>query len=128
MNVNEIKEYCKNKKHAYLDYPFGDIPICVKLNKKIFAQIYPNANDYKITLKCDKIKGDFYRQIYPKVVVRGYHCPPVQQPYWNTIYINEIPEDELINMIDEAYEVVMNSFTKKVQKTLKEEAMFTKGK
>lgn len=61
MNVNEIMEYCKNKKHAYLDYPFGDIPICVKLNKKIFAQIYPNANanDYKITLKCDKIKDKF---------------------------------------------------------------------
>ena len=31
---------------------------------------------------------------YPKKVVRGYHCPPVQQPYWNTIFLNDFPDEE----------------------------------
>lgn len=49
MLKDEIIEYCLNKNKAYIDYPFGDIPICFKVNKKIFAELYPLDNDYKIT-------------------------------------------------------------------------------
>lgn len=118
MKLEEIKEYCLNKWKAYEDHPFGDIPICYKLNKKIFAQIYPNREDYKITLKCTMDAGQFYRQAYPGVVVRGYHCPPVQQPYWNTVYLENFPEEELLNMIDHAYDTVLHSFSKKVQRQI----------
>ncbi len=113
-----IREYCLSKHRAYEDRPFGETPICFKLNGKIFAQLYPYAHDYKITLKCTLMQGDFYRQLYPGVVVRGYHCPPVQQPYWNTVYLENFPEDELRHMIDSAYDVVFDSFSKKVQKSL----------
>ena len=98
--------------------PFGDVPICYKLNNKIFAQLYPYEHDYKITLKCTADVGDFYRMIYPGKVVRGYHCTPVQQPYWNTIYLNDFPEDELYHLIDLAYDTVLNSFSKKVQREI----------
>lgn len=120
MQLTDIKAYCLNKWKAYEDYPFGDIPICYKLNKKVFAQIYPKPEDYKITLKCSADFGQFYRQVYPNVVVRGYHCPPVQQPYWNTIYLDNFPDEELLNMIDHAYTVVFQSFSKKVQKQILE--------
>lgn len=103
MNTEEIKNYCLGKWRAYEDSPFGDVPICYRLNKKIFAQIYPNPHDYKITLKCTPDFGQFYRQDYPGVVVRGYHCPPVQQPYWNTIYLKNFPEDELLNIFPDNY-------------------------
>ena len=115
MLVDDIKSYCLSKHKANEVYPFGDIPICYKLNNKIFAQIYPNEWDYKITLKCTAEAGQFYREVYPGKVVRGYHCPPVQQPYWNTIYLDDFPDEELLNMIDLAYETVLKSFSKKVQ-------------
>lgn len=115
MLLEDIKKYCSSKHEAYEDYPFGDVPICYKLNGKVFAQIYPYPNDYKITLKCTADAGQFYRMMYPGKVVRGYHCPPVQQPYWNTIYLDDFPDEELLNMIDHAYETVFNSFSKKVQ-------------
>lgn len=118
MHLDEIKTYCINKWKAREDYPFGEVPVCYKLNSKVFAQIYPNPEDYKITLKCTPEAGQFYRQVYPGVVVRGYHCPPVQQPYWNTVYPNQIPDDELLNMIDHAYDTVLHSFSKKVQKEI----------
>lgn len=51
-------------------------------------------------------------------VVRGYHCPPVQQPYWNTIYLEDFPDDELLNMIDLAYDTVFSKFSKKEQKRI----------
>lgn len=118
MTTEQIIQYCCSKDKSYIDYPFGDIPICIKINKKIFAQIYPLKQDYKVTLKCDASFGDFFRQQYPDVVVRGYHCPPVQQPYWNTVYIDKISDNVLLTMIDHAYNVVVKSFPKKVQKEM----------
>lgn len=118
MDVKDLKDYCGSKYKSYIDYPFGEVPICFKLNEKFFAQIYPYPNDYKITLKCEPMTGDFYRQIYPNIVVRGYHCPPVQQPFWNTIYIDRISKEELFNMIDHAYDYVLKSFSKKKQQEI----------
>lgn len=103
MTIEEIKQYCKGKPEVTEEFPFGEVPICYKLNGKIFAQIYPYAHDYKITLKCTAEVGQFYRTVYSGKVVRGYHCPPIQQPYWNTVYLEDFPEDELLNMIDLAY-------------------------
>lgn len=121
MLVNEIIEYCKNKYKAYIDYPFGDIPICFKLNNKIFAELYPLENDYKITLKCDPLLAELYRKQYEGVVIRGYHCPPVQAIYRNTVYINQTVSDEIIyEMIDHSYDEVIKSFPRKVQKQILE--------
>lgn len=120
MLLEDIKQYCKNKHKAYEEYPFGDIPICYKLNNRIFAQIYPYEMDFKVTLKCTVDTGEFYRMVYPDKVVRGYHCPLVQQPYWNTVYLDDFPEDELYNMIDHAYDTVLHSFSKKVQREIQE--------
>ena len=65
--------------------------------------------------------GDFYRQLYPETVVRGYHCPPVQQPFWNTVYLNGVVlDDELKRMIDHAYDAVIAKLPKKIQKELSE--------
>lgn len=115
MKVDDIKRYCLSKHKAYETFPFGEVPICYKLNNKIFAQLYPYERDFKITLKCAPNVGDFYRQLYPNRVVRGYHCPPVQQPYWNTVYLDDFPDNELLNMIDHAYETVLHSFSNRMQ-------------
>ena len=45
MLLEDIKKYCLGKHKAYEECPFGDIPICYKLNGKIFAQIYPYEVD-----------------------------------------------------------------------------------
>ena len=118
MLPEEIIRYCLEKPRAYETYPFGDIPVCIKVNGRIFAQLYPRREDYKITLKCTAEYGDFYRTLYPGRVVRGYHCPPVQQPYWNTVYLQDFPRDELLGMIDHAYDTVVKSFSKKVQREM----------
>lgn len=122
MNVDEIIAYCLTKRKSYIDYPFGEIPVCVKVCSHIFAQVYPVSGNYKITLKCEPMFGDFYRKQYPNTVVRGYHCPPVQQPYWNTIHMNgTVPDEELRIMIDHAYQAVIDKLPKRVQKELLKE-------
>ncbi len=117
MTVDEITAYCLQKKDAYIDFPFGEVPVCIKVHNRIFAQIYPKPGDFKITLKCGRSFGEMYRQAYPDVVVRGYHCPAVQQPYWNTVYLNgTITWDELKFMIDHVYSTVIGKLPKSLLK------------
>lgn len=112
--VNQIRSYCEKKPGAYEARPFGEYPICYKVMGKIFAQVNPGRDFYKITLKCEPQKAELYRQLYPEVVVRGYHCPPVQQPYWNTIDLNLFEDMEMLyQMIDEAYEALIQKMKKK---------------
>ena len=59
--------------------------------------------------------------VYLEKVVRGYHCPPVQQLYWNTVYLEDFPDEELLNMIDLAYYTVLEKFSKKEQRRIVEE-------
>ena len=92
-----------------------------KVNNKIFAELYPLENDYKITLKCDSLLAKLYRKQYKDVVINGYHCPPIQAIYKNTVYINKTVSDEMIfEMIDHSYDEVIKSFSNKVQKQLLE--------
>ena len=121
MQIEDITKYCLNKNKAYIDYPFGDIPICFKVNNKLFAQLYPLIDDFKITLKCDVLLAELYRKQYKGIVVKGYHCPPIQAIHFNTVYINKIKDEELYEMIDHSYNEVVKSMPKKVQKELLEE-------
>ncbi|OPX42523.1 hypothetical protein CLHUN_36480 [Ruminiclostridium hungatei] len=121
MTTDEILNYCLSKTGAYIEFPFGDMPICVKVEKRLFAQMYPSKDDYKITLNCDMATGEIYRNLYPNIVVRGYHCPPIQQPYFNTVYLDGvIPDVELQKMIDHSYSTVVRKLPRKTQKELLE--------
>lgn len=117
----QIRAYCLAKTGAYEDFPFGEYPVCYKLHGRIFAQLYPFAQNYKITLKCDPSRSDFYRTAFPDAVERGYHCPPVQQPHWNTIWLDRLPEEELWPMIDHAYERVFQGFSRQIQEEIQRE-------
>lgn len=112
--MTSVLEYCLSKPKSYEDHPFGEYPVCIKIHGKIFAQLYPNM----ITLKCTRFQGELFRQNYPGIVVRGYHCPPVQQPYWNTIDPSGLPPEELLYMVDLAYEAVLAGFSKKIRQEL----------
>lgn len=71
------------------------------------------------TFNCDRLTGEFYRQQYPDIVVRGYHCPPVQQPYFNTLPMdNTLSDDVIAEMIEHSYAYVVSKLPKYVQKEL----------
>ncbi|MDE5576923.1 MAG: MmcQ/YjbR family DNA-binding protein [Oscillospiraceae bacterium] len=122
MTHEKILEYCLTKKGAYEDYPFGDGTVCVKVKKRIFAQLFSLKGVPMLTFNGDAMTGDFYRTAYPDSVTRGYHCPPVQQPYFNTVRLDGgVPDEEILRMIDGSYKYVVGKLTKKVQRELEDE-------
>lgn len=124
MTHNQIIDYCLTKPGAFIDFPFGiDVPV-VKVKSenspaRIFAQVFTLKGEKKATFNCDARARMFYRSLYPTAVTRGYHCPPIQQPYFNTVTLDgTVPDDELIGMIDHAYAVVVSKLAKKYQREL----------
>jgi predicted DNA-binding protein (MmcQ/YjbR family) len=114
----DLIAYCLTKNQAYTDYPFGPEPVCIKVKGKIFAEIYSGPGNYKITLKCDPLLAQVYRLQFPGVVVRGYHCPSVQQQHRNTVWVEQMDESLLLVLIGHSYEMVVKSLPKFVRKEL----------
>ena len=119
MTHSDILEYCLSKNGAYEDHPFGDGTTVVKVRKRIFAQLFHLDGVPMLTFNGDAMTGEFYRSIYPDHVKRGYHCPHVQQPYFNTVNLDgDVPDEEILRMIDGSYRYVVSKLPKKVQKEL----------
>ena len=122
MTHDEILKYCLTKKGAYEDHPFGEGSTVVKVEKRIFAQLFFLNGVPMLTFNGDAMTGDFYRSTYPDDVKRGYHCPPVQQPYFNTVKLTgSVPHEEIFRMLDGSYKYVVGKLPKKTQKKLEEQ-------
>lgn len=122
MTHKEILDYCLAKKGAYQDMPFGEDCVCVKVKKRIFAQLFYLNGRPMFTFNGDALTGEFYRSTYPDDVKRGYHCPPVQQPYFNTVDLGgSVPDEEILKMVDGSYKYVVGKLTKTLQKELEKE-------
>ena len=125
MTLDEIIGYCLNKPGAYLDWPFGPQYAVVKVRApgydrcRIFAQPFELRGQPVVTLNCDAATGLYYRSLYPDAVTRGWHCPPIQQPYFNTVKLDgTVPDDEIARMIDHAYDTVVSRLPKYMQQAL----------
>lgn len=116
--LNKILKFCENKPGAYVDFPFGELPICYKVKGKIFAEIYP-GEELKITLAGGAGDMDFFRITFPEAVAGGYHCPASLQPYWSTVCAKKIPENNLFEMIEISYNRAVSKLPIKIQKSLK---------
>ena len=127
MTYKEIIDYCLKKSGAYLDYPLDPVFPVIKVKApsqekgRIFAQPFMLHGEPKVTLNCTPESAEFYRSVYPGSVVRGWHCPPIMQPHFNTVNLDgTVPDDETLLMIDHAYAVVVAKMPKYVQRELDE--------
>ncbi len=125
MKIQEMIAYCAAKPHTYIDYPYGDEPVCVRIRAgkrtPVFAQFWTKPAN--ATFRAAPDEAEFFRSVYPETIRRGYYCPPSQQPYWNTVYLRddescEVPDDELRMMLDHAYADAVSRLPKYLQREL----------
>lgn len=121
MTKEEFVSQCMAKSGAYIDFPFGDEFLVVKVRSKIFAQSFMLKGVETVTLNCTREGGEFYRAAFDGIVTRGYHCPSVQQPYFNSFALSELPDAVIAEMIKHSYETVKAKLPKYIQRELAEE-------
>lgn len=116
MNVEELRAYCLNKKGVTESTPFDDVTLVFKVMNKMFA-LTDVEGDLSVNLKCDPEKAIELRQEYD-AVIPGYH---MNKKHWNTIAIDgSIPAKQIQQWIDDSYDLIVRSLTKKLQEELKE--------
>lgn len=114
MNIEEIREYCLKKDGVTESFPFDDTALVFKVLDKMFALTIIEG-DLRINLKCDPEKAIELREEY-SYVIPGYH---MNKKHWNTIELTgEINEKLVYKWIDDSYELVVNSLTKKDKEKL----------
>jgi predicted DNA-binding protein (MmcQ/YjbR family) len=95
---------CVARPGAAEDYPFGDDPAVFKVAGKMFALVSLGSPPGSISLKCDPDVAVELRGQYA-AVVPGYH---LSKRHWNTVTLDcSVPEDELLDLIDHSYELVV---------------------
>jgi predicted DNA-binding protein (MmcQ/YjbR family) len=109
-----LRDYCLGKKGAIEDFPFGKDVRVFKVMGKMFA-LLPVDDPARISLKCDPIKAQALRLTY-EAVEPGYH---LNKQHWNTVTVDgSIPDEEIIEMIDHSYWLIVQKLKKSDRKAL----------
>lgn len=115
MHVEAFREYCLEKAQVSESFPFDEDTLVFKLNGKMFA-LMGLEDGNRCNLKCDPERAVLLREEYDGVIP-GYHMSKV---HWNTVYFDRDVSDQLIyELIDHSYELIFNSFPKKVKEDLR---------
>jgi len=106
---------CAAKRGAEETYPFGPDTAVYKVRGKMFALVPHSAEPPHISLKCDPEWAVVLREAYD-AVTPGYH---LNKKHWNTIVLDgSIPEDEIEELIDHSYELVVGSLPQRIRASL----------
>lgn len=109
MNIESFREYCLKKAATIETTPFGPDNIVFKVEGKMFALAALDEVPPAVNLKCDPDLAlelrDRYEQVTP-----GYH---MNKKHWNTVVLDGvIPGREIKKMIDDSYQLVVQSLPK----------------
>jgi predicted DNA-binding protein (MmcQ/YjbR family) len=106
----DLIAHCLDQPEAELTRPFGDEVMVFKVAEKMFALVPDSAEPPSVSLKGDPLDNQVLRQRYA-AVTGGYHLNKV---HWNTIIIDgEVPADELFDLIEDSYDLVVNGLPKR---------------
>ncbi len=113
MQYTWIEQYCMSKKGVEKEYKLEWEALLFKIGGKMFVlQGQDNKGRSIISVKLEPPFGEFLRSEY-KDIRPGYH---MNKLHWNSLDLNgTVPDNILKTMLDQSYELVLHSLTKKVQ-------------
>lgn len=115
MNIETYREYCISKPGVTEEFPFDEHTLVFKVGGKMFALTGLN-HDFAITLKCDPEYSVELREKYSNIE-GAWH---MNKRYWISVSEIEFFDEILLKkLIDQSYELVFNSLTKKIQTGIK---------
>lgn len=114
MNIEEYRGYCISKPGVTEGFPFDDKILVFKVMGKMFA--LTDVDEFvSINLKCDPDYAIELREEY-EGVIEGYH---MSKKHWNTCKNeSDIPDTTMKKLIDDSYNLVVSSLTKKLKEEL----------
>jgi predicted DNA-binding protein (MmcQ/YjbR family) len=103
---DQVMAACGGKPGAVEDYPFGPQVAVFKVAGKMFALVSLGPVPGSVSLKCDPDLAIGLRRQHAAITA-GYH---LNKRHWNSVALDgSFPHDQLIDLIDHSYELVVAS-------------------
>jgi len=71
----------------------------------------------QVNLKCDPERAIALRETYDGYIIPGYH---MSKDNWNTIYLQQVPEKLIRELIDHSYTLIVEGLPKKTRQALED--------
>jgi len=108
MDYDSLCAHLDSKPGARRDMPFGPDALVFKVLNKMFALVAWQADPLTIALKADPIDAMILRRQYAAIKPGRY----LNKKHWNTVTLDgSVPDDELRQMMDESYTLVVKGMT-----------------
>lgn len=115
MNIEEIREYCLQKKGVTENFPFDEVTLVFRVMEKIFLFMPLDKTNPTISAKCDPERAIQLREQFP-AIKGGYH---LNKKHWNSIDLDgSVNNDLVLELIDHSYQLIADSLTKKLKEEL----------
>src|SRR4029079_2884008 len=115
MDVETLKNYALSKPATTFDFPFDEETMTLRVKNKIFVLVPTKASPAQANFKCDPNLAEILRQTY-SAITPGYHQ---NKRHWNTVIFDaSISDDDILEMVDHAYDQVVKGLPKKDREAL----------
>jgi len=107
--------YCLSKTGAKEDFIFNDKMQVFTVGNKQFCRVYEVNGEKAFVLKSDPELNLALRQMY-----KGILLPTnLDNCLWNVVLLDsDVPDEEILFLIDQSYNIMFYALTKKIQKEL----------
>ena len=114
MDANEILDYCLAKKGVTETFPFDNETLVMKVGTKMFLLMGLERQPLGINVKTDPEWSAELREQHPQIT-GAFH---MNKTHWNSVLLEGLKRDLIFKMIDQSYDLVFKSLTKKVQESI----------
>ncbi len=111
MIAEEIREYCLAKKGVTEGFPFNETALVFKVGGKMFLLMALDTQPLVFSAKNKEDDNQELREKYYQIS-GAYH---MNKTHWNSIVCEGLKSDLIKKLIDDSYELVFNSLTKKIK-------------
>lgn len=115
MSASPIESACLRLPGAVKEFPFGEETAVFKVGGKIFAIGRLSGEPPSVSLRCEPELALRLRAEHP-AIAPGYH---LNKRHWNTVTVDgSLPEAMLIELIEDSYDLVVESLTRAARAAL----------
>jgi len=114
MDANEVLDYCLAKKGVTESFPFDNETLVMKVGTKMFLLMSLERQPLNINVKTDPEWSLELREQYPQIT-GAFH---MNKTHWNSVSVDGLKRDLILKMIDQSYDLVFKSLTKKAKEEI----------
>ena len=111
MEIEEIRNYCLQKKGVTENFPFDSETLVFKVGGKMFLLVPLENNPVTFAAKADPEWSEELREEFPQIS-GAYH---MNKTHWNSVVCEGLKKDLILKLIDHSYDLVFKSLTKRIR-------------